>query len=78
MTKMYGARRSFDILRPKMTPKFPPQSAENCICMGKWAFDILAVYFINTKKAPGNLIILSPAGALLNYWAKKCFIDKIF
>ena len=51
MTHMYGAWGSFVILRSKNTVKLPTQSAEKWICMGKWAFEILAKLFLKNQKA---------------------------
>ena len=54
MTNLYGAKGSFVILRPKNKVKLLTQSAENRICMGKWAFEILVIYFLENEKAPDD------------------------
>ena len=51
MTIFYDARGSFWSLRPQNMIKLPTQSAEKWICMGKWAFEILAIYFLKKEKA---------------------------
>ena len=51
MTHMYGARDSFHVLRPKNAIKLLTQSAEEWICMGKWAFKSLAELFLKNEKA---------------------------
>ena len=54
MTNMYGARGSFVLLRSNNKVKLSTQSAEKWICMGKWAFEILAELFLKSEKAPDN------------------------
>ena len=34
--------------------KLPTQSAEKWICMGKWAFENLAIYFLKDENDPGD------------------------
>ena len=58
MTHLYGAVESFVLLRPKTRVKLLPQSVEKWICMGKWAFDILAIIFLKDEKAPDNRTFL--------------------
>ena len=45
MTLLYDAQYSFVPLRPKNEVKVSIQSADKWICMGKWAFKILADFF---------------------------------
>ena len=45
---------SIVVLRPKNKIKLPTQSAEKWICMGKWAFENLAIYFLKDEKDPGD------------------------
>ena len=58
MTHLYGAVGSFVLLRLKNRVKLLTQSAENRICMGKWAFEILAILFLKDEKAPDNRTFL--------------------
>ena len=58
MTFLYGALYSIVLLRPKNRLKLLTQSAENRICMGKWAFEILAILFLKDEKAPDNRTFL--------------------
>ena len=51
MTGLYGAKGSFVLLRSKNGVNILTQSAENRICMGKWAFEIVAELFLKNKKA---------------------------
>ena len=45
ITHLYGASGSFVLLRPKNRVKLLTQSAENWICMRKWAVPCGAIYF---------------------------------
>ena len=44
MTLLYGARHSFVLLGLKNKVKLLPQSAENWICMGKFAFKNVEIF----------------------------------
>ena len=59
MTPLYAAQYSFVLLRPKIEVKLSMQSADKWICMGKWAFEILAILFLKDEKAPDNRTFLS-------------------
>ena len=52
MTHMYGSRRSFRVLRPKITIELLTQSAEKWSCMGKWAVPCGAILFLRLQKGP--------------------------
>ena len=39
-------------LRPKNKVKLSTQSAENWICMRKWAFEVLVILFLRIQKGP--------------------------
>ena len=69
MTHMYGVRGSFVLLRPKKKVKLPTQSAENQICMGTWALEILEMYSLENKKAQDYRTFSpsEPATELLGY-----------
>ena len=56
MAFLYTAQYLFVLLslRPKNNVKHPAQSAEKWICMGKWAFENLAIYFLKDEKDPGD------------------------
>ena len=54
LTHLYSAEGSFVLLRPNSTVKLLTQSAENWICLGKWAFEILANYFLESEKTPDD------------------------
>ena len=54
MTFLCTAWHSFVLLRPKNRVKLLTQSAENRICMGKWAFWIWAHLFLKDEKARDN------------------------
>ena len=58
MTFLYDAWYSIVLLRPKKKVKLLTQSAEMWICMGKWAFENLAIYFLRNKKSTGNRTFL--------------------
>ena len=60
MAQPYGARGSFVLLRPKNRGKLLTQSAENriCMCMGKWAFENVAILFLKDEYAQDNRIFL--------------------
>ena len=58
MTLLYDARYSIVLLGPKSRVKLLTQTAENRICMGKWAFEILAILFLKDEKAPDNRTFL--------------------
>ena len=49
MTFLYDTRYSIVLLRPKNDLRLSTQSAAKWICMGKWAFEILAILFLNVK-----------------------------
>ena len=59
MTFLYDARYSIVLLRPKNDLKLSTQSAAKWICMGKWAFEILAILFLKDEKAPDNRTFFS-------------------
>ena len=58
MTFLYDARYSIVLLIPKNDLKLSTQSAAKWICMGKWAFEILAMLFLKDEKAPDNRAFL--------------------
>ena len=58
MSLLYAAQYSFVLLRPKVEVKLSTQSADKWICMGKWAFEILVIYFLRNKKAADNRTFL--------------------
>ena len=64
MTHLYGVLGSFVLLRPKNRVKLLTQSAENRICMGKWAFESLAELFLKNEKTP-DVQIFQGLGLLL-------------
>ena len=45
MIFLYDTWFSVVLVRPKHKVKLPTQSADKWICMGKWAFEILADFF---------------------------------
>ena len=57
-----GTQLSFYI-RPKNEVKLLTQSAEKWICMGKWAFEILAELFLKNEKASDDRTFLPSAYA---------------
>ena len=59
MSLVYGSWHSFVLLRPKNKVKLQTQSAEVWICMGKWSFEILAIYFPENEKTVDNQNFLS-------------------
>ena len=52
MTHLCSARGSFHPLRPNFTIKLPTQTVEKWVCMGKRAFEILAILFLRLQKGP--------------------------
>ena len=52
MIHMYGARGSFNVLRPKDTIKLLTQSAKKWSCMGKWAVSCGSISFLRLQKDP--------------------------
>ena len=63
MAPAYGARRSFDQVRPKMSIKFQPQSARKWIFMKKWACENWGNKVLKTADALAMGPIWSVAGA---------------
>ena len=51
---LYDAHYANVLLRPKTKGKLSTQSAEKWICMGEWAFKILAKLFLKNEKASGD------------------------
>ena len=58
MAFLYSVWCSFVLLRPNNKVKLLTQSAESRICMGKWAFEILAILFLKDEKARDNRTFL--------------------
>ena len=59
MAFLYTAQYSFVLLRSKNKVKLPTQTAEKWMCMGKWAFEKVAIYFLRNKNAPDDRTFLS-------------------
>ena len=49
---------SFVLLRPNNRVKLLTQSAQNWMCMGKWAIKIWTELFLKNKKAPDDRTFL--------------------
>ena len=54
MTFLYDTWYPVVLLRPKNEVKILTQSAAKWICMGKWAFKILAELFLKNDKSSDN------------------------
>ena len=54
MTHLYSAEGVIFLLRPTNMVKLLTQRAQNWICMGKWAFEILKSLLIKNEKAPDD------------------------
>ena len=61
----HGARYPIAILSPKNKVKLSTQSAEIWICMGKWAFKMLRIYFLKNEKASDSQTFFTLAQMLL-------------
>ena len=55
---MYCSALICVLLRPKKV-QLPTKSAENRICIGKWAFEMLAIYLLEDKRAPNDQTFLA-------------------
>ena len=58
MTLLYDARYSIALLRPKNKVKLLTQTAEKLICKGKWAWEIVGIFFLKDEKAPDDRTFL--------------------
>ena len=73
----YVARGSFVLLRSKNGVNILTQSAENRICMGKWAFEILGELFLKNEKASDDRTFLHSAYATVCLGSKKYFFGVL-
>ena len=62
MTHLYSSRGSFHLLRPKKHNQTANTIAENWICMGEWAFEILANIFSSKRRRPQVTKPFNPSG----------------